>query len=117
MIIIHQKMKNIPLILPFAIIVFICFSWNTSQSQTMGKNTEKEITITGIVTAIENGKDGYTAQIQTDDKQIYYATISNVNLGENASKYRRFTIGERVSVTGEFWELGTEKRITVRDIN
>lgn len=83
----------------------------------MIENTEGNITISGIVKSTEKGKDGYTAKIKTDEKQIYFATISIPNLGKNASKYRKFKIGERVSVTGDFWELGSEKRITVRDIN
>lgn len=71
--------------------------------------------IKGRVIAIENGTDGYTAKIKTEDGEVYFATISIPNLGrENANQYRTLSIGEMVSMKGEMWSMGDEKRITVR---
>ena len=33
-------------------------------------------TVSGKVVSIENGKDGYTAKINTDKNEVYFATIS-----------------------------------------
>ncbi|PWB20032.1 hypothetical protein DCO46_20800, partial [Flavobacterium sp. HTF] len=38
-------------------------------------------TISGKVESVEFGKDGYTAKINTDKNEVYFATISIVNVG------------------------------------
>lgn len=57
--------------------------------------------IEGTVQKIENGKDGYTATLQTDDNKIYFATVSIPNLGENHAEYRRVEVGEKITVESE----------------
>lgn len=69
----------------------------------------------GTVQAIENGKDGYTAQIKNSKDEIYFATISIPNLGENGG-YERFEIGNKVAIKGKVWKLGKENKIIVRNI-
>jgi len=78
---------------------------------------KRNITISGLVGDIEKGKDGYTASIMVDDGQTYLATVSIPNLRKNAYKYRRFSRGERISITGRSFKLGAELRITVFDIH
>jgi len=75
----------------------------------------KSNTISGKVDAIETGKDGYTATISTDAKEVYFATISIVNLG-GPEKYKQFKIGDQVSVKGEIWKTEDEKHIKVTEI-
>lgn len=71
--------------------------------------------ISGKVISIENGKDGYTAKINTDKNEVYFATISIVNLG-GPEKFKRFKEGDEVSVKGEIWKTDTEKHIKVKEI-
>lgn len=72
-------------------------------------------TISGKVVSIENGKDGYTAKINTDKNEVYFATISIVNLG-GPENFKRFKEGDEVSLKGEIWKADTEKHITVKEI-
>ena len=71
--------------------------------------------ITGKVDSIESGKDGYTAKITTDSKEVYFATISIVNVG-GPQNYKQLKIGDEVSVKGEIWKTDDEKHIKVTEI-
>lgn len=72
-------------------------------------------TISGKVQSIEFGKDGYTAKINTAKNEVYFATISIVNVGgpENCKKLKE---GDEVSLKGEIWKTDTEKHIKVKEI-
>jgi len=72
-------------------------------------------TVTGKVDSIEAGKDGYTAKISTDTKEVYFATISIVNVG-GPQNYKQLKIGDVVSVKGEIWKAEEEKHIKVTEI-
>ncbi len=72
-------------------------------------------TVSGIVVSIENGKDGYTAKINTAKNEVYFATVSIVNVG-GPEKFKRFKEGDEVSVKGEIWKTDTEKHIKVKEI-
>ncbi len=71
--------------------------------------------ISGKVDSIESGKDGYTAKITTDKKEVYFATISIVNVG-GPQNYKQLKIGDEVSVKGEIWKTDDEKHIKVQQI-
>ena len=71
--------------------------------------------VAGNVESIEFGKDGYTAKIKTIDNEIYFATVSIVNVG-GPNNYKVFKVGDKVSVKGDFWKTETEKHLTVRTI-
>lgn len=71
--------------------------------------------IEGTVKQITNGKDGYTATILTKDNSTYQVTISHSNLTDH-KQYRTFNLNEIVKVSGEYWKMGEEKHITVREI-
>ena len=73
-------------------------------------------TIEGTVISTNHGKDGYTARLETADKEIYAVTISHSNLKDHA-QYKSVKIGEKLKVTGDFWKLQEENQITVREIN
>lgn len=72
-------------------------------------------TVSGKVDLIEVGKDGYTAKITTDAKEVYFATISIVNVG-GPENYKQLKIGDEVSVKGEIWKTEDEKHIKVTEI-
>ncbi|WP_316633261.1 hypothetical protein [uncultured Flavobacterium sp.] len=71
--------------------------------------------VSGKVDSIESGKDGYTAKISTDAKEVYFATISIVNLG-GPQNYKQLKIGNVVSLKGEIWKTDDENHITVKEI-
>ena len=76
---------------------------------------KEDNTVTGKVGSIESGKDGYTAKITTDAKEVYFATISIVNLG-GPQNYKQLKIGDQVSLKGEIWKTEDEKHIKVQEI-
>lgn len=72
-------------------------------------------TISGKVVSVESGKDGYTAKINTDKNEIFFATISIVNVG-GPQNYKKLKEGEQVSLKGEIWKTETENHIKVKEI-
>lgn len=100
-------MKNI-------IIIALCFSMGIlfpaccGSKQVRQPGTELNegapLSIRGQVTAIENGKDGYTATVKSEANHIYKVTISRVNLLKSKSEYRSYTVGEKISLTGDWWK-------------
>jgi hypothetical protein len=72
-------------------------------------------TVSGTVVDINNGKDGYTAKLETTDKKTYFATISHTTLKDH-SQYRSVKVGDKLEVTGDYWKLGNEDQITVREL-
>ena len=50
--------------------------------------------ISGLVTSIENGKDGFTAQVQSTAGTSYAVLVSIPNLG-GPENYTRFEVGDR----------------------
>ncbi|MDI1256115.1 MAG: hypothetical protein PSV16_08420 [Flavobacterium sp.] len=73
-------------------------------------------TVEGTVQEILNGKDGYTAKIETADKEVYYVTISHSNLTDH-TQYKTVKVGETLKVTGDSWAMEGKNQITVRAIN
>lgn len=72
-------------------------------------------TVEGKVVEITNGKDGYTAKLETAEKEYYFVTISNSNL-TNHEQYKSVKVGETLKVTGDFWKMEDKNQITVRVI-
>jgi len=72
--------------------------------------------VEGTVLEINPGKDGYTAKVETADKEIYFVTISHSNL-TNHEQFKTVKIGEKLNVTGDFWKMENDNQITVRSIN
>ena len=98
-----KKLKRISLLFVLMTFVISC--------ATMTKNN----VVTGKVDSIESGKDGYTAKVTTDAKEVYFATISIVNVG-GPQNYKQLKIGDNVSVKGEIWKTEDEKHIKVTEI-
>lgn len=72
-------------------------------------------TVEGKVVEITNGKDGYTAKLETAEKEHYYVTISHSNL-TNHEQYKSVKVGETLKVTGDSWKMENQNQITVRVI-
>jgi hypothetical protein len=85
-----------------------------------GKSPEKETMsndyIWGKVTAVQAGKDGYTARLVTAEGQVYFATVSRANLKENAAQYRSVAVGDSLRLRGDVWQAGDETHVTVREL-
>ena len=101
-------MKNLKRISAFLILMAFVISCNS-----MKNNSDN--TITGKVESIESGKDGYTAKINTDKKEVYFATVSIVNVG-GPQNYKQVKIGDQVSLKGEIWKTDDEKHMKVQEI-
>ncbi|MBF4493805.1 hypothetical protein IRZ83_16715 [Flavobacterium sp. JLP] len=82
-------------------------------SCTAMKDSDK--TVSGKVESIEAGKDGYTAKINTNTKEVYFAVISIVNVG-GPQNYKQLKIGDNVSLKGEIWKTDDEKHMKVTQI-
>ncbi|SHG70650.1 hypothetical protein [Flavobacterium defluvii] len=100
-----KNLKKISLVVVLMTFVISC--------TTMKDNNIK--TISGKVDSIESGKDGYTAKVNTDTKEVYFATISIVNVG-GPQNYKQLKIGDVVSLKGEIWKSDDENHIKVTQI-
>jgi starvation-inducible outer membrane lipoprotein len=69
----------------------------------------------GKIQSISKEKDGYAAELLTDEDDTYYITISHSNL-ITPSQYREFKIGESVTVVGEYWQMDHENHLSVHSI-
>ena len=88
----------------------------TPEATEESKEEEKDsiISVEGEVKEINQGKDGYTAILTTEDG-IYFATISIPNL-KDPKQYRAVKIGERIKVKGDSWKMEEDNYITVREL-
>jgi hypothetical protein len=101
---------------------FVCANATTPSTATTqivaanaDKNADKSITITGIVKKITFGKDGYSADVQTEKRGTYAALVSSANLG-GPDKYKSCEVGDKVSFKGDYWMMGAAKQLTVKEI-
>ena len=101
-------MKNLKRISLLVILMTFVISCKTMKN-------DPNTAVSGKVDSIEAGKDGYTAKITTDAKEVYFATISIVNVG-GPQNYKQLKIGDVVSVKGEKWKSEDENHIKVTEI-
>lgn len=73
------------------------------------------IEVTGEVTEINQGKDGYTAKLKTADGKAYAATISIPNL-DNPKQYRASKVGDKITVKGIVTNLESDVLIRVKEL-
>ncbi|RYD96865.1 MAG: hypothetical protein EOP54_12620 [Sphingobacteriales bacterium] len=109
-------MKNITII-ALCLGIGIAFTACCGSKKVKQTNTELNegapLSIRGKVTEIENGKDGYTATVKSEANKTYKVTISRINLEQSKSAYKKYAIGEQISVTGEWWK-DTEGNIYIK---
>ncbi len=72
--------------------------------------------ISGQVTEVQPGKDGYTARLVTAEGQVYFATVSRANLKANAAQYRSVAVGDTLRLKGDVWQQGDQTHVTVREL-
>ncbi len=68
------------------------------------------VNVTGIVTEVQNGKDGYTAKIKDPDGVYYFITVSIPNL-KDPNGFREAAVNDEITVSGEQWEMEGETHI------
>lgn len=73
------------------------------------------IEVTGKVTEIVQGKDGYMAKLTTADEKKYTATISIPNL-DNPKQFRAVKIGDNITVKGIVSNLESDVLIRVKEL-
>lgn len=88
---------------------------NNSGNPTAAEAAVESTTVTGIVKAVTNGKDGYTADVQTETGGNYAALVSIVNLG-GRERYKTCAVGDAVSFKGEATMLGDAQQLKVTEI-
>ena len=97
-------------------LLIISFAYCTSNEiKNSIQHQDHEKTISGKVISIKNGKDGYTAEVRTDQKEIYHALISISNLG-GMENYTRLEIGDKTILKGEVWSKTDPFQIKIREI-
>ena len=88
---------------------------DTASSPAEAPAGEEVVTVKGEVTAINRGKDGYSAVIKAADGAVYTATISIPNMAD-PKQYRAVNVGETINVTGEAFTAGEDKMIKVTSL-
>ena len=88
---------------------------NTATSVVPDDVAVNQATVTGIVTEIQNGKDGYTAKIKDPDGVYYFVTVSIPNL-KDPEGYREVKVNDEIIVSGEQWEMDGENHIKAESI-
>jgi hypothetical protein len=78
--------------------------------------TMRDDYISGKVTEVQPGKDGYTAKLVTAGGQVYFATVSRANLKANAAQYRSVAVGDSLRLKGDVWQQGDQTHVTVREL-
>ena len=73
------------------------------------------IEVTGKVTEINQGKDGYTAKITTAKGSNFAATISIPNL-DDPKQYRAVKVGDNITVKGVVTNLESDVLIRVKEL-
>jgi hypothetical protein len=79
------------------------------------ETSAEPIIITGTVKSITNGKDGYTAEVQTDKDGTYAALVSISNVG-GPDKHQSCVVGDVVSFKGIPSVSGNAKSLMVKEI-
>jgi hypothetical protein len=87
----------------------------TSQNAEKPEKMAESIEINGMVTAVTFGKDGYTADVQTETAGIYAALVSIVNVGGHEN-YLQSNVGDKVTFKGIPSVLAGVKHLKVEKI-
>ncbi|MBK0402785.1 hypothetical protein I5M27_07290 [Adhaeribacter sp. BT258] len=109
-------------LLPVVLLLSTACSQPTKKPVSSGQETPSEVpnepvinSITGVVTEIQPGKDGYTAQVKTTEQETVFVTVSRVNLKDPES-YRSVKIGDTLRAIGESWEMNGENHLKALEL-
>lgn len=87
----------------------------TAQNAANADKNAESIVINGTVKDVAFGKDGYTAQVETEAQGTYAALVSIINVG-GRENYQQCNIGDKVTFKGIPINLGNTKQLTVKEI-
>ncbi|MET0637471.1 MAG: hypothetical protein ABWZ25_15675 [Chitinophagaceae bacterium] len=73
----------------------------------------KPYVVTGTVGEITNGKDGYMADLKTDNGTTYSVTVSVLRMQD---KFVRYNAGDKLTVSGDTVHLGDRVNVVARTI-
>ena len=88
---------------------------NTAETATTTEKKSQSMTISGTVKKFTRGKDGYMADVQTDNKGVYDCMVTSINLSE-PDKFLSCKVGDKVRFKGVPSGSGNKKRLTVTEI-
>ena len=89
---------------------------STAQKIATNEKNADTIIIKGTVRTVAFGKDGYTADVQTDTQGVYAALVSIINVG-GREKYKPCEVGDKASFKGVFFRFKTMfKQLKVTEI-
>lgn len=88
---------------------------NNNQPQASTAQNAETITINGIVASVTFGKDGYTAEVQTEKDGVYAALVSIVHVG-GREKYKSCEVGDKVTFRGTPSVVAGAKQLKVTEI-
>lgn len=87
---------------------------NPQNAEAVGANAAP-VTVSGVVRAVAFGKDGYTAEVQTENDGMYAALVSIVNVG-GREKYKSCEAGDKVTFKGILAIVAGIKQLKVTEI-
>ncbi len=79
-------------------------SCKTVKANDVAQIENENLRVNGKIIHIENGKDGYMATLLTNDNKEYTATVSIANLNKRGQNYKKYDVGETITVEGPFWK-------------
>lgn len=88
---------------------------NSTTASATNEATAQSITIKGTVLAVNYGKDGYSAEVKTENEGSFVALVSIVNLG-GPGKYQQFGVGDLVTLKGVSSVLNYVNQLQVEEI-
>lgn len=97
-------MKYLLITALFSVMTLTFSSCKTAKANDSTHVENENLRVKGKIIHIENGKDGYMATLLTTDNKEYIATISIVNLNKRGQKYKKYDVGETISIEGPFWK-------------
>ncbi|MCG2616183.1 hypothetical protein LZZ85_17935 [Terrimonas sp. NA20] len=87
------------------------------QDTTSAQSKSDTLKVTGVISKIENGKDGYMATLKDSTGKEFVATISIINLQKSGGQFKRYKEGEKITVAGPSWKDDANlEHITVTNI-
>ena len=87
----------------------------TNENATVVDKAAESVTIKGTVQKITFGKDGYTADVQTENNDIYAALVSISNVG-GPDNYKTCEVGDKVTFKGLLSTSSDVKSLMVQEI-
>jgi hypothetical protein len=99
----------------FLFVMNLFFSCSDIKKTNTKTKPGDSININGTVTAVNFGKDGYTADVQTEGEGTFIAMVSIPNLG-GRQNYKTCDVGDKISLKGTPYNINDAKYLRVTEI-